>query len=105
MAKNVSVKDLEGVVAQHEEFKNAYFWTPPKHASERRKMEKQNSRVLEFDYNGTEYMIDQDVSVSCANVYYTLAVWVGGVKKDIRAVKSLIKSIKASGNKTTRTKI
>lgn len=84
-------KTLKNVIAQHERFKNSYFWTPPQNASGRRQMEKRESREpISFAYGGKKYEIKQAVDCSCKNVYYNFSVHVDDKKKDVRAIRALI---------------
>ena len=75
-------------LANHTEYKNSYFWTPPTNASGRRNME--FSTMFSFVYQGKLYQIRQQLSCSCKNVYWTSIVMVDGEKKDIRALKKLV---------------
>lgn len=84
---------LKSVIAQHEKFKSSFFWTPPCNANGRRSMEKANTREpLSFRFDGRTYHVEQSVDCSCANVYYIFSVTVDGTKKDIRAIKKLVKA-------------
>jgi hypothetical protein len=78
---------------RHERFKNSYFWNPPRKAYDRRQLEKDNSVSLEFDFWGDHYELHQSVECSCKNVYYNAVINRNGKRKDIRAVKSLIKDM------------
>ena len=80
---------LRAVLDAHARFKSSYFWTPPSSASGRRRMAADNSRDLNFEYDGRTYSVCQDVGCSCRNVYYKLAVTVDGDRKDVRAIKRL----------------
>ena len=83
---------LKSVIAQHDRFKSAYFWSPPCNANGRRHMERQNTREpISFVFRGSTYSIEQSVDCSCANVYYRFRVFVDGVKRDIRAIKKLVR--------------
>ena len=82
---------LQTILDTHVKFKNSYFWTSPGNASSRRSLERQNSNEIDFHHNGHHYKIYQSVSCSCRNVYYHLCVYVDGVKKDVRAIKKIIR--------------
>jgi len=84
--------ELNDIIAQHERFKNSYFWSPPANAAGRRQYEERNSRQpIIFQYDGSEIEIKQSVSCSCRNIYYNFSVHVDGQKKDIRFLKQLVK--------------
>lgn len=85
-------KTLEKIVEQHARMKNCFFWTPPQGAAARRSYEKDNSASIEFVLNGVHYEILQSVECSCKNIYYFLDVKLDGVKKDVRALKKLLRS-------------
>ena len=85
-------EEILDIIEQHEKFKNSYFWNPPSSASSRRSYEEKNSRNdIAFDHDGKHFEISQSVSCSCKNVYYRFSVHVDGMKKTIRALKSLVK--------------
>ena len=99
MAKVKTYKRLKGTNAfraievfldNHPTYKNSYVWSPPSSASGRRKME------FEFDYsfifNGKQFDLEQSLTCSCANIYWSSTVYVDGDKKDIRALKKLLKN-------------
>jgi len=88
--ETVPVAAINDVLRRHDHYRNAYFWTPRGNAAARRREEAQNSVRFEFRANGHRYLVDQDVTVSCANVYYRLGVYVDGAKKTVRALKSLV---------------
>jgi len=83
-------KTLQEIVDRHEQFKGAYFWTPPGSANQRRRMEQENTAEAHFLVNGVEYQVEQSVSCSCRNVYYSLNTLVDGEPKNVRALKALL---------------
>ena len=74
----------------HNRYKGSYFWTPPGHASGRRRMEFENS--FSFKFKGKLYAFVQTLRCSCSCVYFTSNVYVDGVKKSIRVPKKLLAS-------------
>lgn len=85
-------RTLQDIIAQHEYFKNVYFWKPIGNADGRRAYEEANTRpVVMFKYQGDEITIDQKVHCSCSNIYYCLNIYQNNVKKDIRFIKTLLK--------------
>jgi len=81
---------IEKAIAQHEKFKNSYFWTPPSNAGCRRAMERRESWSVSFTHNGKRYEYVSNVDCSCSNVYYKGFFYVDGERKTVRAFKSLI---------------
>ena len=92
LARTNLLKDLKDMESLHEKMKGCYFWDPPSSAPQRRKMEEERSKLLEFVFEGKHYLLDQETICSCKNVYYSLAVYVDGRKKDVRTLRKLIAS-------------
>tara|TARA_R100000664_G_C2760064_1_gene150703 strand:- start:3870 stop:4163 length:294 start_codon:yes stop_codon:yes gene_type:complete len=87
--KNSQVyKWITEVINLHEKYQKSYYWKPPTIASQRRRLEFENS--FTFDLNGVIYQIDQSLELSCKNYYYSLNVYVNCTKKNIRSIKKLI---------------
>ena len=84
--------DLKRIIKIHDEMRFSYFWSPPCSANQRRSYESKNSNSVQFLLNGIEYKIDQITDCSCSNIYYSLAIFVDGKKKDVRAIKKLLKT-------------
>ena len=82
-------KTLEHILHRHLKYQNCYFWKSPSSAGERRQMEFVTNDELK--YQGHEYKITQQLHCSCKNIYYSLLVLVDDKKKDIRAIKALVK--------------
>jgi len=80
---------LKEVLATHETHSNCYFWNGIGSATARRTHEQKHTQSMDFDFQGVNYSISQDVSCSCNHTYYTLKVKANGVSKDVRAVKKL----------------
>jgi hypothetical protein len=76
----------------HEKMKNCFFWDPPLAASQRRDYEVRNSKEIEIPGYKLEWKIS--TQCSCRNIYFASEIMVDGCKKDIRAIKKIIKSLK-----------
>ena len=55
------------------------------------KMERDNTFIIEFKYDGHKYMYSSTLDVSCQNVYYTGIFLIDGIRKDVRLFKKLLK--------------
>lgn len=88
---------LNDIVSLHESMKGAYFFHSPRVAALRRRYEEQHSQVTEFDYNGHHYLVEQETTCSCRNVYYSIYYYMDGevLYKDIRYIKKMIREIEA----------
>ena len=86
-----TMRMLEEIISTHERMQGCYFWTPPSSASQRRQYENRYSNQIRFELNGVDYDIVQATDCSCANIYYTLKIHVDGAKKDVRALRRLVK--------------
>jgi len=78
------------IVDSHEKRQSAFFWSPPSNASSRRSYEKSHSNSISFTHGKKKYVVEQSTECSAKNIYYSFGVTVNGVKKDIRALKSII---------------
>jgi len=97
MNNTIDEKTIENILAIHDKYKSCYFWTSNGNAASRRRQEERDSNQLEFTFQDDEYKIDQSISISCRNVYYSLGVWRNGQKKDVRALKGLLKDMMKAG--------
>lgn len=91
-------EELNEVIDWREKTKSSYCWTSYPSASMRRHWERCNNKELEFDYDGDHYYIEQNASMSCKNVYTSLSVYKNGEKKDLRAIKKLVKDMEKKLN-------
>jgi len=83
---------VRAILGDHEYLKNSYFHRPQCNAAGRRSNEKRyNGDEINFTFDGKEFSLKRNYSESCNHVYYSLVVHVNGVKKDVRALKALIK--------------
>lgn len=80
---------IDKAIDFHERFRNAYCFTPPSLASERRSYEQYNQRDIKFLYDGIEYRFRGYTSCSCKNVYYYGTFYENGEKKTVRAFKKI----------------
>ena len=91
------VSHLNKIVDRHDHFKSSYLWIPPGAASMRRKYERDNTiEPMGFMFDRDQYHIEQSVDCSGKNVYYHFLIYRNGEKKNIRALKSLIKDMEAT---------
>jgi hypothetical protein len=79
------------IVTLHSKMGGAFFYSPPSTASARRSYEKNHSLDYDFAVDGKKYSVDIVTSCSCKNVYYNCTITVDGVKKNITAIKKLLK--------------
>jgi hypothetical protein len=80
---------VTSAINTHEKYRNCYFWSTPTNASQRRKEEFDEGFV--FILNGVKWEIDQSLYISCNNYYYTMRIYVDGQKKNITALKKLVR--------------
>ena len=89
---SASQKDkVERALKHHVRFGKAFFWASPSGASQRRRMEKDNTWQVGFKRDGVRYSYRSEVSVSCANIYYRGYFCQDGEKKTARIFKNLLK--------------
>lgn len=82
---------INEVIKTSEKYKGCYFWTVSLSASQRRAKEFEKEEMFEFGRK--IYRIQQNLSISCKNYYYTQFITVDDEKKDIRVLKSVLKKI------------
>lgn len=68
-------------------FKNAYFWSSPFSANQRRSYEEKNS----FTYEGDGITLNFEVSCSCKNIYINKKITINGETKNATSLKKYIK--------------
>jgi len=85
--------NAELVACHHEKFSRSYFWSPPTHASSRRKMEENENFEVEIELDGDKYHFISSVNCSCKNVYYASGFYVNGEKKNFRSWRKLQEKI------------
>ena len=87
-------KAVENAIATNEKYSNSYFFAPSSSAHGRRSNE---NKFLEQNPDFCLIKGKNIIKVaftydeSCKNVYYTLTVMVNDEKKDIRALKNLLR--------------
>lgn len=86
--KKIRVKStlakVQEAIQKHEEFRNSYFWQGNNKSN---RLNWNNNFTFKFD--GKKYEINQSCYSSRKNVYYSMAIYVNGIKKDIRALKAI----------------
>lgn len=86
--------EIERIIETHNKYKGAYFFTPAGSASVRRRNEErfaENNPDTSFVRGEAIISVSMSYKESCKNVYYTLCVSVNGEKKNISAIKNLLK--------------
>lgn len=82
------IAELNNIIDNHEHYKKCYFWTPCGNAASRRREE--FDRKLIFNLDGKKYVIEQSLTISCKNYYFSTEIYVDSVKKNITAIKKLM---------------
>lgn len=91
------VATVAAIVETAERFRNAYFWTPPKYASSRGYMERENTyREVEWAESGRTYTAKYDVSCSCRNVYAYGTYTRDGEPTTLTAIRNSLKRMQAA---------
>lgn len=72
-------------------YKNAYFWTPPSSAGQRRSIEKRDYVGYGCEIDGVTYWISFSVSCSCRNYYVSKSVYRDGKKTTVTVIKTLLR--------------
>lgn len=86
------------IIATAEKFKNAYFFSSPKNAANRRSYEKLYSiPETTFEYNGNTYTVEYNVTCSCNNVYTKGYYTRNGEPITLRTIKKIAAEITAAG--------
>lgn len=94
---NNTVATVAAIVETAERFRNSYLWTPPKYASGRRYMERQNTyREVEWIEGGRAYTARYDVSCSCNNVYASGTYTRDGEVTTLTAIRNSLKRMQAA---------
>lgn len=86
--------EIERIIETHNRYKGAYFFTPACNASRRRYNEErffENNPDVSFLRGNTLISVSMRYEESFRNVYYTLYVIVDGKRKNISAIKNLLK--------------
>ena len=81
-------------ITNAERFRYCYFWDKDNgNEGIRKRNDKRDSQVDEFEYDGVKYYFRQSVTRSRKNTYFRTAYYVNDEKKDLRAVKALLKKV------------
>ena len=103
------VATVAGIVETAERFRSAYLWTPPKYASSRRYMERENTyREVAWTEGGRTYTARYDVSCSCNNVYASGTYTRDGEITNLTAIRNSLKRMQAAladNKKTSQIKL
>ena len=85
---------VENAISTNGKYAKAYFWTPGCNAAMRRENEKrffEENQDFSLKKGGDTIKVMFDYSESCKNVHYSLNITVNDEKKDIRALKNLLR--------------
>lgn len=83
------LNQIESIINEAENMKNAYFFTPPCNASSRKSYEKKHSHPLvTWTEGGHTYTAEFTVSCSCKNVYAYPSYTKDGKKTTLTAIKN-----------------
>jgi hypothetical protein len=84
------LSQIREILETHEKYRNSYFWTVRLNAAGRRAREFDNEYI--FTFAGQQVEVKQMLDISCRNYYYSLRVYVDQEKKDIRALKKILRA-------------
>lgn len=91
------IESIREIIREADHMKNAYFWAPPCHASERRAYEKKHSHsVVTWTENGNEFTAEYTVTCNCHNVYAFGTYTRNGNKTTLTAIKNSFKRLSAA---------
>lgn len=82
------ITKLNEMMSDHEKYKKSYFWTPSGNATSRRNQEFENEII--FTLNGTKYEWQQDLKLSCKNVYWVSVIYKNDKKSNITTIKKIL---------------
>ena len=88
-ALNQALAVVREIVAIHDEMAGCYFWTPRGNRAQRDEYAEERTNGIVFFHKGRRVKVEQDTTCSAKNVYYSLGVWVDGVKKDVRVLRKI----------------
>ena len=84
-------KELKEFININIKYKNSFFWTPHLNAFARHASEFNNN--FSFIFNDDIYILNFKLDISCNNYYFSKKISVNSEKKDIRAIKKVLKNI------------
>lgn len=94
------IAKIELIIDEAVTMKNAYFWTPPTKAAERRLYEEKHSHdVVSWEDGGHTYTAEYTVECSCNNIYAHGTYTRDGNKTTLTAIKNSLKRLKAAQEK------
>ena len=81
-------------ISNAERFRNCYFWDQDNgNSSTRKYRDRQDSQHDDFEYCGVRYSFNQTVTRARKNTYFRSAYYVNDERKDLRAVKALLRKV------------
>ena len=94
---NTLLESIREIIHEAEHMKNAYFWNPPAHASERRAYEKKHShKEISWTENGNEFTAEYTVTCSCHNVYACGIYTKNGSRTTLTAIRNSYNRLRAA---------
>ena len=82
------VRTLKNIISDHDKYQKCYFWSQTGNASSRRRQE--FTTEISFFFDGVKFEVNQSLSISCKNFYYSCDIRKDGKKSNIKAIKGLI---------------
>jgi hypothetical protein len=87
------IEEVKEVLKNHAFLKHAYFFNPGKIARDRTYNESLYNNIYKWNYNDTVYEVEMYYKELGNKCYYTVSIKENGIKKDMRAVKNLLKKL------------
>lgn len=87
------VKELKEFLELYQQSKYWYMWKPPTSSYARKAYEIKNSKTLKFQYNNVLYRFVITCECSCIHIYKLQSIHINNEKKNILAVKKLLKEL------------
>lgn len=89
-ALNKAIPKVREIIALHGQMRHTYFWTPRGNRAYRDTYAAERSNEVEFYHQGRRIHVNQETTCSTRNIYYSLSVYVDGVKKDVRVLRKIV---------------
>jgi len=87
------IEEVKEVLKNHAFLKYANFFNPGKTARDRIYNESLYNNIYKWNYNGVTYDVEMYYKEFRNKCYYTVSIKENGIKKDMRAVKNLLKKL------------
>ena len=83
---------IDEIVNTNEKYKSCYFWSARGTTASQRRREEFDEKY-DFVYAGHEYHVQQSLSISCADYYYSLRVEKDGRKTNITPLNTILRKL------------